>query len=106
MSHAPKINALCKAMGVPRPVPELVFAKPRKWRFDFSWPAHKLALEVEGGVFVSGRHSRGVGMLKDMEKYNRAACLGWRVLRCTPQTLITGVEAVAACLATAPPKES
>lgn len=97
--HAPKVNALCKVYGVPRPVPEFVFAAPRKWRFDFALPAHKIALEVEGGIWTDGAHTRGKHFLSDIEKYNRAAILGWRVLRCTPQTLISGVEAVAACLA-------
>ena len=67
---------------------------------DFAFLRAKVALEVEGGIWLpgGGRHNRGKGMLKDMEKYNRAAALGWRIVRCTPQTLITGVEAVAACL--------
>ena len=57
------------------------FAEGRRWRFDFAWPGEKLAVEVEGGIFTRGRHTRGTGMLADMEKYNRAALLGWRVLR-------------------------
>lgn len=53
----------------------------RKWRFDFYSQPHLLAIEVEGGTFRSGRHSRGVGMLYDMEKYNTATLHGIRVLR-------------------------
>lgn len=53
----------------------------RKWRFDFYSHAHKLAIEVEGGTFAGGRHSRGVGMSEDMEKYNSAVLAGIRVLR-------------------------
>jgi very-short-patch-repair endonuclease len=53
----------------------------RKWRFDFFAPTHQLAIEVEGGTFVHGRHSRGAGMRDDMEKYNAAALEGIRVLR-------------------------
>lgn len=79
--------ALCRRFGIPEPVTEHVFAKPRRWRFDYCWPAQKVALEVEGAVWVRGRHTRGSGFLKDMEKYNRATMLGWRVVRCTPQTL-------------------
>lgn len=52
-----------------------------------AWPDQKLALEVEGGVWTGGRHTRGKGYLADMEKYNRATVLGWRVIRCTPSTL-------------------
>jgi hypothetical protein len=75
--------------GIPEPTPEYRFHPTRKWRFDYAWLSHKVAVEVEGGVWIRGRHSRGAGMLKDMEKYNRAAAMGWRVFRCTPDTLHT-----------------
>lgn len=72
------------------PTPEYRFHATRRWRFDFAWPDRKVALEVEGGVFIQGRHSRGVGMVKDMEKYGEAAVQGWRVLRVTPKQVIDG----------------
>lgn len=72
-----------------QPVPEFRFDLSRKWRFDFAWPGAMLALEVEGGVWSHGRHTRGVGFLKDMEKYNAAAVSGWRLIRCTPPQLAT-----------------
>jgi len=46
-----------------------------------------IAVEVEGGVWSRGRHVRGAGYLADLEKYNAAVVMGWRVLRYTPQTL-------------------
>ena len=64
-----------------KPKREYTFHPFRKWRFDFAWPQKKVAIEVEGGVWVSGRHTRGSGFVKDMEKYNEAAKLGWRVFR-------------------------
>jgi hypothetical protein len=80
-----------EAAGLPRPVEEFVFAPPRKWRFDFAWPADgSIALEVEGAVWTGGRHTRGAGFLKDMEKYNTAAIRGWTVLRTTPSGLVSG----------------
>lgn len=82
--------AVCRAAGLPEPVPEHRFAPPRKWRFDWAWPDYRVALEIEGGVFIRGRHSRGAGMQKDMEKYNRAACLRWRIIRCTPKQFASG----------------
>lgn len=70
-------------------VKEHQFHPNRKWRFDYAFLDNKIALEVEGGVYTSGRHIRPVGFLNDMEKYNAAAMMGWRVLRCTPKTLLT-----------------
>ena len=81
------VEAYFREVGLPAPTFEHTFAPPRKWRFDIAWPAWGVALEVEGGVFTGGRHSRGAGMVKDMEKYNTAAIHGWTVLRCMPTTL-------------------
>lgn len=75
--------------GIPAPVAEYRFHKTRKWRFDYAWPDIKVALEIEGGVWTGGRHTRGAGFLRDIEKYNAAAVAGWTVLRCTPDTLAT-----------------
>jgi very-short-patch-repair endonuclease len=79
-----------KQAGFTGYVREYQFTPSRKWRFDFAWPDKMLAVEIEGGVFgtgkahVPGRHSRGVGLTADCEKYAEALCLGWRVLRVTP----------------------
>ena len=70
-------------------VKEHLFDPSRKWRFDYAIVDYKIALEVEGGVYTGGRHVRAVGFLKDLEKYNAASAQGWRVLRCTPSTLLT-----------------
>lgn len=77
-----------KELGV-EPVKEYQFHKSRKWRFDYAFIEHKIALEVEGGVYTGGRHIRPKGFLNDIEKYNTAAMLGWRVLRTTPDNLRT-----------------
>jgi hypothetical protein len=79
-----------RGLGLPEPTPEFRFHETRKWRFDFAWPDLMVAVEVEGGVWVGGRHTRGKGFLADMEKYNNAAAAGWCVLRCTPTTLLSG----------------
>lgn len=71
------------------PLSEHRFHVTRRWRFDYAWPEHQLALEVEGGVWVGGRHTSGAGFVKDMEKYNEAACMGWRIIRCQPRQLCT-----------------
>jgi hypothetical protein len=75
--------------GLPRPECEWKFDAKRRWRFDYAWPQQMVALEVEGGVWTGGRHTRGAGFVKDMEKYSRAAVLGWRLLRVTPDKLVS-----------------
>lgn len=79
--------AACVAQGIPEPVAEYRFHPVRRWRFDFAFPEYKIALEVDGGIWVRGRHNRGAGMQADMEKFNTAAGMGWRVLRATPANL-------------------
>lgn len=79
----------CVQMGLPAPVSEHKFADDRRWRIDYAWPEAKIALEVEGGVWSGGRHTSSAGFARDMEKYNRAAVLGWRVLRIQPKELLT-----------------
>lgn len=81
-----------KATGqIPGWEEEFFFAKPRKWKADFAWPDHRLLLEVEGGTWVAGRHSRGAGYANDCEKYNHAQLLGYRVLRATTEQVTKGL---------------
>lgn len=77
-----------KEMGV-ECVKEYRFYKSRQWRFDYALPLYKIAIEVEGGVWTQGRHVRPVGFLGDMNKYNTATLLGWRVFRTTPSKLLS-----------------
>jgi len=89
------IEAVCRAAGVPVPTTEFRFHPGRRWRFDFAWPDRKVALEVEGGAFAHGRHTRGAGFRNDLEKYNAATAAGWRVFRVLPeQVLSVGIELV------------
>ena len=69
---------------LPRPIQEYRFAPPRLWRFDYAMPAVLVAVELEGGVWTGGRHTRGAGFLRDCQKYNCAAVIGWAVLRFPP----------------------
>lgn len=80
---------LCAARGLPEPVPEFRFHPTRKHRMDWAWPDAKLAVEVEGGVWVRGKHGRGSGIVKDMEKSTLAAEEGWRIIRVQPSTLVS-----------------
>lgn len=77
---------------------EYKFHPTRKWRFDFAWPVVKVALEMEGGVFTHGRHSRGKGFEMDCHKYNAAGILGWRVFRVTGDMVNDGPPCTAVAL--------
>jgi hypothetical protein len=80
----------CQGLGIPAPEAEYRFSPPRRWRFDYAWPGAKVALEVQGGLFTRGRHTRGPALLKEHEKLNRAALLGWRLVYCTPREHLSG----------------
>lgn len=60
------------------------------WRFDLAWPPLKLAVEIEGGLYVGGRHTRGAGFEEDLRKYDAAMRLGWDVYRCGKQLIKSG----------------
>ena len=77
-----------KELGV-ECVKEYRFYKNRQWRFDYALPKYKIAIEVEDGVWTQGRHVRPVGFLGDMNKYNMATLMGWRLFRTTPKKLLT-----------------
>lgn len=72
------------------PVREYQFNPDRKWRFDFAWPDRKIGLEVEGGLFMNGGHSRGAAYERNLEKYNSAAKMGWRVVRYSTDMVLAG----------------
>ena len=69
--------------------PEYKFHPTRRWRFDFAIPSEMIAIEIEGGLWLNGRHNRPLTMIKDFEKYNSAAKLGWRILKYTPSQVNT-----------------
>ncbi len=81
-------TVICKTDLKVECVKEFKFHPVRKWRFDYAIPEHKIALEVEGGVWSGGRHTRPQGFLGDIEKYNTATLMGWRVFRTTPDDLL------------------
>ena len=79
-----------QAIRLPDPETEHRFAPPRRWRLDLAWPQALLAVEIEGGIWTNGRHTRGAGFLADCEKYNEATLLGWRILRVTREHIESG----------------
>lgn len=80
----------CSLLKLPAPVFEHQFHPTRKWRFDVAWMDAKLAVEIDGGGWIQGRHSRGSGMEQDAEKNAEALLHGWRVFRCSPKQVKSG----------------
>ena len=98
------------ALGVLAPVQEYRFAAEvvgggpgvrrrlkeaglKDWRFDFAWPERMFAVEVEGGNYSGGRHTRGKGFEEDCHKYHHAMALGWTVYRCDGSLVRSGQAA-------------
>lgn len=68
-----------RMLGVPEPERQYRFHDTRKWRFDFAWPAQRVACEVSGET----AHAHWRNMTKDAEKANAAVLGGWKVLTFT-----------------------
>lgn len=83
-----------KAWRLPQPQIEFRFHPSRKWRFDRAWPELRLAVEIDGGTWNGGRHTRPAGYAEDCDKFNTAALMGWTVLRFTGEHVRQG-QAVA-----------
>lgn len=82
-------TTLCRSDLHVECVKEFRFHPTRRWRFDYAMPEHKIAVEVEGGVWTGGRHTSPKGFLGDIEKYNTATAMGWRILRTIPDELVS-----------------
>ena len=70
---------------------EFKFHPKRKWRADFHLVEKMILVEVEGGIWSGGRHTRGKGYLGDMEKYNAATVMGYRVIRFSTEQVKSGL---------------
>jgi hypothetical protein len=81
----PMLNAV-----IPGWEAELQFYPGRKFRFDWANRAIMLAIECDGSVWTGGRHSGGIGQIRDMEKGRLAIEEGWSVAHFTPQQVNNG----------------
>ncbi|OOD20926.1 DUF559 domain-containing protein [Acinetobacter baumannii] len=70
---------------------EFYFHPDRKWRADFHLVDKKILVEVEGGIWSGGRHTRGKGYIGDMEKYNVATMMGYQVIRFSTDQVKSGL---------------
>jgi very-short-patch-repair endonuclease len=79
-----KFAHIWNAIGGPPLECEVKWHPKRKWRFDYCHPGSRVAVELEGGIWLpKSRHFHGSGAVKDMEKYLAATVAGWLVIRLT-----------------------
>jgi very-short-patch-repair endonuclease len=77
-----------KALKGPALAREQHFDPNRKFRFDFCHTLSSVAIEVEGGQWIGGRHNTGAGFQRDAEKYFFATVKhGWTVVRLSESML-------------------
>lgn len=67
----------------------------RRWRADYAITnrmknGQMILLEIEGGIWSRGRHTRGKGYQADLNKYNCAAMAGYSVLRFSTEDVMRG----------------
>ncbi len=86
------ITSICQSIGIPAPIVELRHIPGRRFRLDYAWPDHRIGLEVQGGIWTRGKHSRGAGQKIDMEKNNLGILHGWRVFQCVPGSEVHTIE--------------
>jgi very-short-patch-repair endonuclease len=78
---------LWRLAGGPELEREYRFDPKRRWRADFAHLRTRCLIEVEGGIWVNGRHNRAAGFNADLEKYLEAGLSGWRVFRLGPDQI-------------------
>ncbi len=66
---------------------EFRFHEQRRWRSDFAHLESRTLVEIEGGIWVQGRHNRAAGFNADLEKYLEAGLFGWRLFRIAPDQI-------------------
>lgn len=59
----------------------------RRFRFDFYCVEASVLIEIQGGAFTGGRHTRGVGMSSDCEKSRLAQMQGYKCFAYTGQQI-------------------
>jgi very-short-patch-repair endonuclease len=82
-----------KAVRLPVPERNFRFLTERKFEIDFAWPAWRVGVEIQGGIWTGGAHGRPSNILRDLIKHNLLLDAGWRVWHYTPDHVTTG-EAV------------
>lgn len=84
-----------RGLGLPDPTLGFRFDPTRKWLADFAWVDARVLVEIEGGAMGKSRHKSNLGYQADLAKYNRAALLGYTLLRYTGSMIdATAIEQV------------
>lgn len=69
---------------------EFKFSQARNYKSDFAITALKVLIEYEGGIFMQrGGHNSPVGIQRDIDKYQLAQELGYKVIRVTAMNYTT-----------------
>jgi len=67
------------------PINNYEFHATRKWRFDFAWVTHKIAVEIQG---MGPGHCSLPGMTKDHLKHMAATIDNWKIIYLTTTLLL------------------
>lgn len=81
-----KVEYLLNSFGL-KYTKEVKFFPNRKFSFDFLIDGTMIAIEVEGGIYSGGGHTRGKHYTSDCEKYNLAILAGYQVFRLTREQI-------------------
>lgn len=75
------------------------FHPERRWLVDFAWPMFSIvkgippiALEVNGGTYSHGSHSRGPRQRGDYEKWSELSLRGWTLILVDSKDVKEGVH--------------
>ena len=87
-----------RAIEGPLLIREFRFHADRKWSLDFAHPGTRVAIEIDGGLWVrgGGGHNSPQGYEADCYRGNAAIICGWRVFRLTGgMIIIDNLQAIA-----------
>jgi len=84
-------SEMLRAWGLPGFEDEVNDLIPgRRFRFDVAHRGHRIAIEIQGGIWMNKSGHNRQGRLRDNEKCNLAQVEGWIVLQFTPQEFARG----------------
>lgn len=84
-----RFSLLWHSLNGPALESEFRFHPTRKWKADFAHLPSRTLIEIEGGIWICGRHTTPRGFAADAEKYLEAALGGWRVVRLVDAQLVS-----------------